>query len=47
MRMLVDDIKIIRVKNFGIISQEMEKLMTIFKIVDIRPMSFYLGFKIS
>lgn len=47
MSTFVDDIKIIRVKNFRVINQVKEKLITIFKMVDMRPISFYFSFEVS
>lgn len=45
--MFVDDIKIMRAKNLGIISRVKEKLMVAFEMIDIEPISFYLSLKIS
>lgn len=43
----VDNIKIIGVKNSGLISRVKEKLTVVFKIVDMNPISFYLSLKVS
>lgn len=47
MSTFVDDIKIIRAKNSGKISQVKEKLTAIFEIVDIKPISFYFSLKVG
>lgn len=47
MSIFVDNIKIIRAKNSKVISYIKKKLIAIFKIIDIRPISFYLRFKVS
>lgn len=43
----INDIKIMRAKNFGIISQIKEKLTAAFKMLDMEPISLYFDFKIS
>lgn len=43
----IDDIKIIGAKNSGVISRIKEELTAVFKIVDMEPIHFYLGLKIS
>lgn len=43
----VNDIKIIGVKDFKVISREKEKLIATFGMVDMEPIGLYLGLKIS
>lgn len=43
----VNDIKIMEAKAFRIISSVKQEMMTVFKITDMEPISFYLSFKIS
>lgn len=43
----VDDIKIIRSKNYGVISWLKKKLMATFEMVKMRHISFYLDLKVS
>lgn len=47
MSTFVDEIKIIGAKTLGMIDCIKEKLTTLFEIVDIGLISFYLGLKIS
>lgn len=44
--MFVDDIKIMRAKNFGVISWLKKKLTAAFEILNMGPISFYFGLKI-
>lgn len=43
----VDDIKIMRVKDSGIITRLKQELTKTFEIADIRPINFYLGLKVT
>lgn len=43
----VDDIKIMRVKDSGVIIQMKQELTTVFEIADMGPISFYLGLKVT
>lgn len=45
--MFVDNIKIIRSKNIKIIARVKIKLTTIFDMIDIGSISFYLGLKVK
>lgn len=45
--MFVDNVKIINVKRSSHIEKVKEKLVTAFEMVDIRPISFYLGLKVE
>lgn len=45
--MFVDNIKVIGIKESSHIKKVKHKLVTVFEIVDIRPISFYLGLKIK
>lgn len=47
MSIFVNDIKIIGSKNSGVIARVKQELTAVFKMVDIRPISFYLGLKVS
>lgn len=47
MSTFVNDIKIIGVKDSKVISREKEKLIATFGMVDMEPISLYLGLKIS
>ncbi len=43
----VDDIKIMRAKNSGVIAQIKQELTAAFEMADMGPISFYLGLKVS
>lgn len=45
--MFIDNIKIIRVKRLGHIEKVKQKLVTVFEIIDMGLISFYLGLKIE
>lgn len=45
--MFIDDIKIMGAKIFKVISQVKKELTAAFEIVDIRPINFYFGLKVS
>lgn len=45
--MFVDDINMIELKKSGVIEKVKRKLIVSFVMVDIGPMSFYLGLKIE
>lgn len=47
MSMFVNDIKIMVLKETGFIEKVKEKLTTIFQIVNIRLISFYLGLRVN
>lgn len=47
MSIFIDDIKIMEAKNFKVISQVKKKLILIFKMIDMQPISFYFYLKVS
>lgn len=47
MSMFIDDIKIIGAKDSGYVQKVKEELITVFLMVDIDSISFYLGLKMK
>lgn len=45
--MFVDDIKVMEVKGSGYIERVKHELATVFKMIDIGPINFYLGLKVE
>lgn len=47
MSIFVDNIKVMGIKEIGYIKKIKAKLAAVFKIVDMSPISFYLGLKVE
>lgn len=46
-KIFIDNLKVMRVKGLSYIKSVKERLVTIFEILDIGPISFYLGLKVK